>query len=59
MGLRPTKGDETRCEEWYAGQNPGNGRGRNRSGDVETVRECDPERAFGPINVTSPSREEG
>jgi hypothetical protein len=45
MGLRPTDGDENPCE-CDSVDLARNGRGRDRSGCVEAVREFDPGRAF-------------
>src|SRR5208337_817689 len=58
MGLRPTNSDEhpRDCGSVYLARN---GRGRNRSGCVEAVREFDPGRAFGtdPCDITLPEKE--
>ncbi len=45
MGLRPTKGDENGLDHGTI-LVAGNGRGRFRSGQVEAVRETDPERVY-------------
>jgi hypothetical protein len=45
MGLRPTHDDENWISAAVRWAQPGNGRGPNRSGGVEAVREFDPERA--------------
>ena len=45
MGLRPTKVDENGASRRYD-CNREDGRGRNRSGDVEAVGEFDPGRAY-------------
>src|SRR6266446_6188771 len=45
MALRATKGDENGCE-WSTIVIAGDGRGRNRSGDVEAATEFDPGRVW-------------
>jgi hypothetical protein len=54
MGLRPTEVDENGAEEKMTKER--NGRGQNRSGDVEAVREFGPGRVFEPILATFPVR---
>lgn len=58
MGLRPTEGDENGLDRDTISAT-GNGRGRDRSGEVEAVRESDPDRAFEQISVRCLSDEEG
>ena len=48
MALRATKSNENGRERATIGPAE-SGRGRFRSGEVEAVRESDPDRAFGPI----------
>lgn len=51
MALRAAKADESRVERCGKLDFGVGGRGRNRSGSVEAVREFDPEYAQEPINV--------
>jgi hypothetical protein len=46
MALRATKPDENQVPTGVAFLSAKDGGDRNRSGEVEAVKECDPDRAF-------------